>query len=205
MATKTVVLKKPLRPANHIAPVTANKKSTKDPVIETYRALAPLRVADSDGSETTHVRQYGDYVPEAAGFKNIWVYLNTKQLELVYVNKSQLDEGMKRFWQRCEDEDADRALQQESADEERKLRARLREIEAAKGKQGPAGARPANSHFAAKPEKTRVEKIDIEIPKQPGLPQVQPLPKVTREVPIQRNVSENRTRPTKVGRTSRKV
>jgi hypothetical protein len=51
-----------------------------------------------------------------------------------------------------------------------------------------------------------VEVIDLgAVPKQPGIPQVAPLPKVTREVPIQKNVSENRNRPNKVGRTSRKA
>lgn len=197
---KTIVLKKPVRPASHIAPVTAKKNDAKDPVIECYRALAPLRVSDGDGSETTHVRQYGDYVPEAAGWKNIWTYLNTKQLEMVYVNQSQLTAWKKAFKKRCEEEDAAKLLAQETEAEEIQLRRRLKEIQDAKTK---TGAKPANSHAA--PEKTQVERIDIEVPKQPGLPQVTPLPKVTREVPLPKNVSENRKRPTNVGRTLRKA
>lgn len=207
MTKTTVVLKKPVRPANHIAPVTAKKDDASDPVIETYRALAPLRVADPDGSETTHVRQYGDYVPEAAGFKNLWVYLNTKQIELVYTNKSQLDESMKRFWERCADEDAEKMLHQEAAEEEIRLRARLKEIEAAKGgkKTSPVtNGRPSNSH-AATPSVTHVEKIDLgAIPKQTGMPRPVDLPRVTREVPVQRNVSENRTKTGNTVRTLRK-
>jgi hypothetical protein len=202
MATKTVVLKKPVRPANHIAPVTAKKNVAKDPVVETYRALAPLRVEDSPGCGITHIRQYGDFVPEAAGFKNIWVYLNTKQLEMVYVNQSQIDAWRERFVERCAMEDAEKRAHDEALDEERQLRARLKEIEAAKAKKV---ATPPNSHAAPK-EITKVEVIDLgAVPKQPGIPQVAPLPKVTREVPIQKNVSENRNRPNKVGRTSRKA
>ena len=63
---------------------------------------------------------------------------------MVYVNQSQLDESMKRFWQRCEDEDADKLLQQEAAEEEIRLRTRLKEIEAAKLTK--PNVRPANSH-----------------------------------------------------------
>lgn len=203
MPKTTVVLKKPVRPANHIAPVTAKKNDAKDPVIETYRALAPLRVAE-EGSEVTHVRQYGDFVPEAAGWKNIWVYLNTKQLEMVYVNQSQLTEWKKRFVERCREEEEDRLLQQEAVAEELQLRQRLREIEEAKGKK--VAPRPANSHLAAKPDVTQVEKIDMgAVPKQAGIPRPVALPRVTRDVPVQKNVSENRKAAANTGRTLRKV
>lgn len=202
MANK-VVLKKPVRPASHIAPVTAKKNVKGDPVVETYRALAPLRVNDGDGTENTHVRQYGDLVPEAATWKNLWHYLNAKQLEMVYLNQSQITEWEKRFKERCEQEDAEQRALSEQESEELALRARLKELEAAKAKK-TAKDRPANSHEVR--EDTRAEKIDFGgLPKQPGLPQLQELPKVTREVPVQKNVSENRKRSNTSGRTLRKV
>ena len=67
--TKTVILtKKPVRPASHIAPVTAKKNDANDPVrLKPTRALAPAESLTLKVLKTTHVRQYGDYVPE--GFR----------------------------------------------------------------------------------------------------------------------------------------
>ena len=60
--------------------------------------------------------------------------------------------------------------------------------------------------LAAVPDKTQVEKIDMGgLRKQPGLPRPVELPKVTREVPVQKNVSENRIKTGNTGRTLRKV
>lgn len=195
----TKVLKKAVRPASHIAPLPAKK--TTDPTVMTWRALVPLRIAD-EGSEKTHVRIFGDFVPEAAGWKNLNLYLKTQQLEIAYVNQSELDAWRERYDERIAEEEA--------ADEEAKVREeervallkRLKELEAEE-KKSPAV--PSNSHQKFEEEKTVQEKIDYgAVPKQPGLPRPVELPTVTREVAVQKNVAENRNRPSSTGRVLRK-
>lgn len=199
---KTVVLKKAVRPAGHIAPLPAKKKTT-DPTVMTWRALVPLRVGDAEG--TTHIRQFGDFVPEAATWKNLNIYLKTQQLEIAYVNQSELDAWREAYEERIAEEDA---VQQEAEEREAKrieLLKQLRELEKQDAKSNSPET-PANSHQKFEPEKTQQEKIDFGGVKMKdgGMARPVSLPTVTRDVPQQKNVAENRTLPSKTGRTLRK-
>lgn len=53
--------------------------------VKTYRIIHhEMRVGDE-------VRRYGDLIPEAADFANLRSYLNTDQIEIVFIPKDQLD------------------------------------------------------------------------------------------------------------------
>lgn len=197
--TEKIILKKAVRPAKHIAPLPARKKAS-DPTVMTWRALVPLRIADENG-ETTHVRQFGDFVPEAATWKNLNLYLKTQQLEIAYVNQSEIDAWRDRYDERIAEEDE--ALEEAKQVEAEKiaLLKRLKELEA---KEGKAEKAPSNSHQVFE-DKTVQEKIDFgAVKKQPGIPRPVELPTVTREVPLPKNVAENRNRPSSTGRVLRK-
>lgn len=216
--TKVVVKKKApasrdnsraIRPAPHIAPLPTKKRAT-DPTVQTWRALAPLLVVDRNG-ETTHYRKFGDFVPEVSSWKNADAWLRTGKVEVCYVNQSDIDHWWDEYEARCVQEDEDKAEYEVEAEEDR-LRKRLAEIERDKAMRpgfnmGANGG--SNDHY----QKARAEVIDFEGEKRslgsvranPGLPATRELPRVpTREVPQQREVSQNRTRPTRVGRPARK-
>jgi hypothetical protein len=207
---KTIVIKKPVRPAAHIAPLPAKKKSDKGRTVQTYRALTPLRVGDP-GAETTHVRQYGDLVPEASSWRNLNTYLRIQQLEIVFMTKAEFDAQIERQQERFDEEDEAQEAANAVETERLALVKRLNEL---KGKQ----AKPEDKHSLERPKKifesaptpaqlehTYEEKISFgAVPKQQGIPRPMELPTVTREVPVQRNVADNRTRPN-TARVARKV
>jgi hypothetical protein len=201
---KTVVLKKAVRPTSHVAPLRATKKA-EDPTVMTWRALAPLRVAD-EGADTTHLRQFGDFVPEAGKWRNLNTYLKTQQLEIAYVNQSELDAWRDMYAERIAEEDE--ALAEAKAVEEERLALmkRLRELDKQDAEKKKSEPVPANSHQTFEDGKTLQEKIDFGGIKKkgPGIPAPVELPKVTREVPVQRNVGENRTRQPSTSRVLRK-
>lgn len=204
MSSKTIVVKRAVRPANHIAPLPAKKKvvkkSNSDPVVQCWRVLQPIRVADRD-SENTHMRQYGDYVPEAGSWKNIGTYLRTQHIEIAYVNKSELEAALDDMYERFEREDAEKSAEEDKAQKKAELMRQLRELEA-EDDSNRRLSRPANSHV--EPEQTRVEKIDLGgLPKQAGIPQKISIPRV-REIVEDEVPAHFKPRPTK-GRTVRKV
>lgn len=191
---KAVVLKKAVRPAPHVAPLRPKKNS--DPTVQTWRALAPLRVGDPDG-ETTHMRYFGDFVPEAAGWKNTAIYMKTGQLELAYVNQSEIDAWREEYESRTSQEDEEKQAAEEKAQEIAELEKR---IAALRGK----GARKVPD-FNAPPTPERreaplEERIDYTKP-------VQELGKVdftTRAPASAASTGEVRKRPTTVRKVVRK-
>lgn len=186
-------LKKAVAPAPHIAPLRPQKNS--DPTVKTFRALTPLRVGDANGT-TTHMRYFGDFVPEAEGWRNLPTYLNTKQIEIAFVNQSEIDAWREMYEERIAIEDAEKAAQQSIDDEIAELRARERELLAKKKAAEGNSVNPEPS--AAFNEDTRVEKIDFGSVKNDGTGQLHRAAVPTREVPVQKNVGETRTRPNKV-------
>lgn len=198
---KTFVLKK------------ANKKTVKrvlnkDPVILTYRALAPLLIADvemldPDAGETTHTRRFGDYVPEAAGWRRIDTWLITKRIEPVHINQSELDRWWEEYVERIAEEDEEKFANEESAREISELENRLREL---KGQPKPNDRRTPN--FNAEPDRRAQpleEKIDLGGVRRNGAPPApMELPSVTRAPIPQSNAGEIRRRPTVVRKTVRK-
>jgi hypothetical protein len=62
--------------------------------VKTYRVLHDgMRVGDS-------VRNFGDLMPEAAGFSNLRAYINAGHLEELYVDQSVLDDWDKELKKR---------------------------------------------------------------------------------------------------------
>lgn len=204
MSSKTIVVRKAVRPASHIAPLPAKAVKKSDPVVQCWRVLMPIRVADKQGSETSHMRQYGDYVPEAATWKNVGTYLRTQHLEIVYLAKSELQASLDMMYERFEQEDEEKVTAENLEEKKRELLRQLRELEAEASGEGRAKTRPANSHHEEREEKTKVEKIDLGgLPKQGGMPKPVPLPRAVREIPVVSSTPGSR--PPKVGRTVRKV
>jgi hypothetical protein len=198
-------LKKAARPAAHVAPLRAKKNS--DPTIRTYRALAPMQVADEDG--VCHMRQFGDFIPEADTWKNTGLYLRTQQIEIAFVNQSELDAWREDYTERCAQDDAAKAEAKADEDREMALRAELRALEEKKAKEAKArdfnqGQNGGRGNF--QPEPVVQEKIDFgSVKSRGGIPRPAEMPNVTtREVPQQKNVSENRKRPVTVRRVVKK-
>jgi hypothetical protein len=191
---KTVAVKKAVRPAPHIAPERGQKSD--DPTVRTYRSLTRLLVAD-DTEAGSHYRHYGDFVPEAGKWPNIGVYLKGQQVEICYVNQSEIDMWREEYAERIAAEDGEKEEQSALAKEEAELRARLAQIQKEKMSEKDALVR---DDFA--PGKTEVQKIDFGGVKMGdgGAPHPVSIPDTTREVPQQKNVAENRTRPTTVRR-----
>jgi hypothetical protein len=190
-------LKKAVRPAPHIAHLPAGKKA-EDPTVRTYRCLGKLLIPETDGS--VHYRQYGDFVPEAAGWRNLPTYLKQQQVEICFVNQSELDANLQAMQERFAEEDAEKEAQK-TIDEELLQLEQHRLALLAKKEQQRNGVNPNpstdfNGQSAPKnvfeDEKTHVEKIDFGSVKKGGVLQKQPTP--TRAVPAQKNVGENRTR-----------
>lgn len=203
-----VVVKKAVRPAGHVAPLPAKKKTT-DPTVRTYRALAPLRVAD-EGGETTHMRQFGDFVPEADKWKNVGLYLRTQQIEICFVNQSELDAWREEYAERTAAEDEEASDQKKRDAEMADLRKRMSELE----KQNIDALKPKdfnegqNGGRGFQPDPTVEQRIDfggVKRTDERGMPQPVKLPSVpTREVPQQHNVADNRTRPNSTRRVLKK-
>jgi hypothetical protein len=168
MATTLRAPGKALRPAPHISHLPARKKST-DPTVRTYRALTKLLVGDEDGAGTVHYRFYGDFIPEAEGWKNLATYLKQQQIEICYVNQSELDENLRLQTERFADEDAEKNAQADIDAEIALLQQRQAELLAKKRQQGNAvnpemdnrfnGETPPKNLFES--EQTQVEKIDF--------------------------------------------
>lgn len=199
---KTVVLKKAKKNT------TVKRVVNRDPVILTYRALAPLLIADVEmldpnAGETTHVRRFGDYVPEAAGWRRIDTWLITKRIEPVHINQSELDRWWEEYIERIAEEDEEKYAQNEEAREIAELENRLREL---KGQPKPGDKRVPN--FNAEPDRRAQpleEKIDLGGVRRNGAPPAPvELPSVTRAPIPQSNAGEIRRRPTVVRKTVRK-
>lgn len=187
---KTVVLKKATPGLAHTKrPVSTEDES--DPVVMTYRALKPLRVADDETGETTHMRQFGDFVPEAVAWKRPDTWLRNGFIEVVYVNKSELDRWRKSYIRRIREEDAAAAEQNEVETELQILQARIRELEAEKQKK-------SIPDFNAKPPKDQIreEKIDFGGVKMAGggVPRPVALPKPSRAPLPPQNTGQVRAR-----------
>jgi hypothetical protein len=203
--------KRAVRPVAHVAPLPTKKRAS-DPTVQTWRALAPLLVVDRNG-ETTHYRQFGDFVPEVRTWKNADSWLRVGKIEVCYVNQSEIDHWWTEYEDRCAQEDEEKFLVDEAEQEEIALRQRLAEIEQRKQARRSPDFNMGYNGGSAPPDKTRRESIDFEGDKRdlgsvrsnPGMPTPRELPRVpTREVPQQQNVSQTRTRPTRVGRPARK-
>lgn len=70
-------------------------------MVKTYRVLR-------DGLKVGHdVRNFGDYMPEAAEFENLRSLLNADYLEEVWVEEEVLEEWKQEFAQRSLDTEAD--------------------------------------------------------------------------------------------------
>lgn len=189
--------KKAVRPAPHIAHLPAEQKSN-DPTVRTYRCLGKLLLGDGEG--VVHYRYYGDFVPEAAQWRNLPMYLKQQQLEICFVNQSELDANTAAMQERFAQEDAEKA-EQASIDEElmqieQQRLALLAKKEAQQNGVNPNPSSDFNGESLPKnvftDEKTHVEKIDFGSVKKGGILHKQEVP--TRAVPAQKNVAENRTR-----------
>lgn len=190
-------LKKAVRPAPHIAHLPAGKKA-EDPTVRTYRCLGKLLLGDEDGS--VHYRYYGDFVPEAAEWRNLPTYLKQQQIEICFVNQSELDANIDAMRQRFSDEDAEKEAQKSIDDELMQLeQQRLALLAKKQQQQNSVNPNPSEMfNGSSEPknvftdEKTKVEKIDFGSVRKGAVLQKKPVP--TRAVPAQKNVGENRTR-----------
>lgn len=201
---KTIVLKKAKKPVRRAV--------NRDPVILTYRALAPLLVADADmlepgAGESTHYRRFGDYVPEAAQWKRIGTYLITKQLEQVHINQSELDLWWDEYRERIAQEDEEKFAASEVEAELLELQRRQQELEAKLGKAPQPQRREPD--FNAEPDRRSQpleEKIDLGgvRRKDGGFPAPVQIPGATRAPLPQSNAADIRQRPTLVRRAVRK-
>jgi hypothetical protein len=194
-----IVLKKAVRPAPHVAPLREQKST--DPTVRTYRALTRLMVGDNS-PQGYHYRQFGDFVPEAEQWRNLGIYLKGQQIEIAYVNKSELDLWAEEFLHRCEVEDAEKAAQTSLEEEELELKRKLAEVQKKKALENSGGGPIKEVDESFKPDKTIVQPIDFGGVKMNGggAPRPVAIPRPTREVPAQKNTAENRTRPTTVRR-----
>lgn len=192
--SKQIVLKKATPRAKKSA-AAANS----DPVITTYRALAPLRVAD-EGGETTHMRMFGDYVPEAASWPRIDTWLITKRIETVHINQSELDRWWEEYRNRIDEEDAEQDAKNEQAREIAELERRIAELK---------GRPTVVPDFNAVPDRRAQpleQKIDYSKPVQDlggvNFNSAGPveIPAVTRAPVPASHVGGNRSRPTTVRR-----
>lgn len=186
------------RPVSKSVPA-AKAKKTLDPTVMTYRALMPLQVGIADGSVQSRV--YGDFVPEAASWKNIGIWLKTNRIQQVYVNQSEIDAWQERYNERI----AEELEAKKEADQREKrlseLRAEMAALEAADSKRAPDfNAEPKDRNF--KPDKTVEEFIDFGGVKFNGTG-AKELPK-TRAPQVPANTAENRTRPAPARRVVRK-
>lgn len=200
---KTVVLKKAAKKRRVVV--------NRDPVILTYRALAPMEVADVDlmdpeAGETTHTRRFGDYVPEAAKWKRIDTWLITKRIEPVHINQSELDRWWEEYRERIAWEDEEKSIADEEAREIAELERQLQERKARAGIASAAEKKSPN--FNADPERRSrplEEKIDLGgVSRRDGSLSPVELPGVTRAPLPQMNAGENRRRPTVVRKAVRR-
>ena len=178
------------------AAVRTAKAPTNDPTVMCFRALGPMNVADPDGMGT-HPRVFGDYVPEAASWKNLALYLKQGTLEKVYINQSELDRGMAELAERYAEQDADKLSALAEEEELAALEARRQELLAKRGK---SDLKPKTvEELGYEGEKTIVEKIDMGgiKSKAPGMPRPVALPTVRNTTNLP-NVGENRKAPTKM-------
>jgi hypothetical protein len=79
-----------------------------DPTVTTYRLLKPQLVHD-ESTGTPHMRFPGDFVPEAAHWKNLGTYLRSSTIEICYVNRSVLDTWLENYEERIAEEDERKA------------------------------------------------------------------------------------------------
>lgn len=193
MAESKIVLKK--KPTKSVA------KKNQDPTILCYRVLLPITVADENG--VAHRREFGDYVPEAAQWKNIGTYLKSNTIEKCYINTSELKRWREEFAERWAEQDA--AAEQAKADAARaeELRRELAELEGRQVLEARAqqNVPQGNRLDFLEGEQASVQQIDFGGVKMNGggAPHPVALPRAnTREVPQQPNVAENRTRTTTV-------
>lgn len=180
------------------ATVRAAKSPKADRVVQTFRALSKMTVADGDGVHT-HDRVFGDFVPEAEQWKNVALYLKQGLLEKISVNQSQIDEWRAEYEERCAAEDAEKNAALAEEQELAELKQRMAEIEAKKAAKSDKPAPQKSTVEDLEGEQTVVEKIDLGGIKSTrhGVPRPVALPTVrtTTNLP---NVGENRKAPTKV-------
>lgn len=193
---QAVVLKKADPHQTHTKRPVKTEDSS-DPVVMTYRALKPIRVADDETGETTHMRQFGDFVPEAATWRRPDTWLRNGFIEVVYANKSEISKWRKVYLQRVAEEDAELAEKNAEEQELQELQRRIRELENRKAKKAEA------PDFNAKPGKVLEEKIDFGGVKMAsgGLPAPVQL---TRAPQLPKNIGQNRAQPLTVRRAVRK-
>lgn len=168
---------------------------TTDPTVMTYRALMPLQVATEDG--TVQKREFGDFVPEVFSWKSPGIWLQTKRIEQVYVNQSEIDAWQERYAERLAEEKAAREEADEREKRLRELREEIALLEATENKPDPDfNAEPKNRDFA--PSKTVAEKIDFGAVKMKNgsVPHPVELPK-TRAPKIPASTAEKRVKVTK--------
>lgn len=181
-------------------PGTATVRQAKSPVadktVSSFRALSTITVADGDGVHT-HQRVFGDFVPEAAGWKNIALYLKQNILEKVFVNQSEIDRWAVEYADRCAADDAEKFAAMAEEEEMLALKKRMAELEAKK-KSAPAAKKSTVENLVG--EQTIVEKIDLGgvTSKHKGtLPRPAVIPSVRNTTNLP-NVGEARKAPTKV-------
>jgi hypothetical protein len=187
--------------------VSKQHKKTADRTVATYKALMPIQVASAAG--VVEQRIFGDFVPEAASWPKIGVWLQTKRIEQVFVNESEIEEWRERYDQRKAEEVA--AAQAASAEEleYQELMRRKAELEAKLGR--PAGERRVpdfNAPQNFKPDKTVEQRIDFDggvkdmggiKMRDGGLPR--PI-ELSRAPQLPQNAAEVRTKPTTVRRVA---
>lgn len=202
---KVVVLKKAKK--STVKRVVVNR----DPVILTYRALAPMQVADADlmdpnAGEITHTRRFGDYVPEAASWRRIDTWLITKRIEPVHINQSELDRWWEEYRERIAWEDEEKNAADEEAREIAELERQLQERKARAGLAVTAEKKTPNFNLEPDRRSQRLEeKIDLgSVSRRDGSLAPVELPGVTRAPLPQLNTGENRRRPTVVRKAVRK-
>lgn len=181
---------------------TGRVKRAADPTIQTYRALFPLNVAGEDGVVRT--RQFGDYVPEVATWPKPGIWLQTRRIEVVHINQSELDRWQEDWDRRCAEEDERRLEQEENDREIERVRRELEELEARKaGKSQKSVPQPPQDF---QPEPAVEQKIDFGSVRMAkgGAPRPVEMPAMTRAPQIPQSVSENRVRPVQVRRVVRK-
>jgi transposase-like protein len=183
-------------------PGTATVRPAKSPkaerVVQTFRALSKLTVADGDGIHT-HERVFGDFVPEAEQWKNVALYLKQGLLEKISVNQSQIDEWREEYEERIAAEDAEKDAALAEEQELAELKQRMAELEAKKTAKSEAPAPKKAAVEDLEGEQTIVEKIDLGgvKSKHTGMPRPVALPTVRNTTNLP-NVGEARKAPTKV-------
>jgi len=180
------------------AAVRPAKSPKVDRTVSSFRALATMVVADGDGVNS-HKRVFGDFVPEAAQWKNVALYLKQGQLEKVFVNQSEIDAWKEEYAERCALEDAEKNAALAEEQELAELKQRMAELEAKKAAKAKEPAAQKVTVEDLEGEQTIVEKIDLGGVKSrhTGMPRPAALPTVRNTTNLP-NVGENRKAPTKV-------